>query len=228
MATSRLNVNSVDLTRKEATYLTLDRAKFAGVVGEIFEREGESATPSKGAAMVVGTHGVAAGIGIPIVLMIPGPMEVVSEDTLTALGAGSGPFAIAIPNRGSISKAMTASLTGQGHAILALSEITEVKDHRLVGTRRADELLSGLRQRQLSRQAPAVSGRAWLLPADARWEELAFEFTGPESLNIRFRGDTRMFDPQLLGMKRKRTGMPTSQWAALQSLRRERRRNVLV
>ena len=57
---------------------------------------------------------------------------------------------------------------------------------------------------------------AWRLPPDARWEEMVFEFTGPEALNIRFRGDTRLFDPQLLGMKRKRTGKPTSQWRALQ------------
>ena len=63
-----------------------------------------------------------------------------------------------------------------------------------------------------------MSGCAWLLPADARWEELAFGFTGPEIPQHPLSREHRTFEtPQLLGMKRKRTGMPTSQWATLQA-----------
>lgn len=46
---------------------------------------------------------------------------------------------------------------------------------------------------------------------------MVFEFAAADALNIRFRRETRSFDAQQLGMKRKRTGKPTDQWILLQS-----------
>lgn len=155
----------VDLTRDEITCLALDRAKLAAVVGAIFNAEAESTSLGDGSAMLVGLHGVAAGIGIPIVLMIPGPMSVASADTLTALGVGAGPLAIAVPTPRSIPQSLNSALDAQGHAVLPLAEITTVKDHRLIGRRAADELLAKLREKLLAGLASTVSGRGWrLLP----------------------------------------------------------------
>jgi hypothetical protein len=211
----------VDLTRDDVTCLTLDRAKLAAVVGAIFNVEAESTPLGDGAAIVVGSHGVAAGVGILIVLLIPGPMEIIAAETPTELAVGAGPIAIAVPTPRSIPKNLKATLAAQGHAILALTEITAVKDHRLVGIRPADELLAALREKLLRAQAPTTSGRAWLLPADARWEDLTFDFTADEVVNVQFGKETRRFEPEQFGLKNKKNGRPTSGWILLRSIARQ-------
>jgi hypothetical protein len=60
--------------------------------------------------------------------------------------------------------------------------------------------------------------RAWALPPDARWEELTFDFVELEVVNIRFRGKTRRFEPEHVGMKNRKSGRPTLQWTLLQQL----------
>ena len=60
--------------------------------------------------------------------------------------------------------------------------------------------------------------RAWVLPPDARWEELAFDFVEFEVINVRFRSETRRFEPEHLGMKNRKNGRPTLQWTLLQQL----------
>ena len=207
-----------DLTRDEVTCLTLDRAKLAAAVGAIFNAEAEPIPPGDRAAMVLGSHGVAAGIGIPIVLMIPGPMEIISAETPTELGVGAGPIAIAVPTPRSIPKHLKAMLAAQGHAILALTEITTVKDHRLVGSRAADALLSGLREKLLAGHAPTIYGRVWLLPANTRWEDLTFDLVADDAVNVRFGTETRKFGPEQLGMRNKKNGKPTLAWTFLQTI----------
>ena len=206
----------VDLTREEVTCLTLDRAKLSAAVGAMLNAEGEF-SPGNGAAMIVGSHGVAAGIGVPIVLMIPGPMGNMSAETLTELDVNRGPVAIVVPTSRSIPQSLKATLAAAGHTILPLAEIATVKDHRLVGIRAAEALLAGLREQLLAEQA-VPSTRAWFLPADARWEELAFEFTADEVVNVQFRDQTKRFEPEHLSMKDRRSGSPTEQWALLKIL----------
>jgi hypothetical protein len=208
----------VDLTRDEVTCVTLDRAKLAAAVGAMLDAEQDSGAPGNGAAIVVGSHGVAVGVGIPIVLMIPGPMEVTSAEKLAELGVGAGPVAIVVPTPRSIPQRLKAKLAAQGHALLTLAEIVTVNDHRLVGIRPADELLAALREKLFAAQAPATSRRAWLLPADARWEDLAFEFVADEAVNVRFKTETRKLGPEQLGMRNKKNGNPTLAWTLLRTM----------
>lgn len=66
--------------------------------------------------------------------------------------------------------------------------------------------------------AEAVAGRAWILPADAKWEQLVFEFEAAEMLRVTFRGETRRFEPLDIGMRDQRSKRPTLQWTALRVL----------
>jgi hypothetical protein len=56
------------------------------------------------------------------------------------------------------------------------------------------------------------------MPADARWEEIMFEFVATEVVNLRFWGETRRFEPEHLGMKNQKNGRPTLQWTLLQQM----------
>lgn len=207
--------DSIDVTRDEITCLALDRKKLAAAVGAMLNATPESGAGENGAVMLVGSHAVAAGVGIPIVLIVPGPMPAISPEILPKF---DGPAAIVIPNPGSLPHQLKAAFRSRGHSVLALSEIGGVDDqHRLNVLQPAEILLSSLREKALASQTSMASGRVWILPADARWEELTFEFTAADALKIRFRGESRSFDAHQLDMKRNRTGKPTSQWKLLQA-----------
>jgi hypothetical protein len=44
------------------------------------------------------------------------------------------------------------------------------------------------------------------------------DFVEREVVNIRFRGETRRFEPEQLGMKNRKNGRPTLQWTLMQGL----------
>jgi hypothetical protein len=56
------------------------------------------------------------------------------------------------------------------------------------------------------------------LPANTRWEDLTFEFTAEEVVNVRFRQETRRYEPEHFGMKSKKNGRPTTLWTLLRSI----------
>ena len=126
-----------------------------------------------------------------------------------------------VPTPRSLPPGLKAAFLAQGHAVLPLAEVITVKDHRVAGIRPADELLAALREKLLAAQAPTTSGRAWLLPADARWEDLTFDFTADEVVNVRFGKETRRFEPEQFGLKNKKNGRPTSGWILLRSMARQ-------
>lgn len=208
----------IDVTREEITCLALDRRKLAAAVGAMLNATPEPGVQERGAVMPIGSHAVAAGLGIPIVLMIPGPMAEVSLEVLNEL---DGPAAIVTPTPSSMPHRFKTALKPRGHSILALSEIVGVdQQHRLICLQPAETLLSPLRDKLLASQASTVSGRIWVLPADARWEDLTFEFTADEVVNVRFRHETRRFEPEKFGMKSKTNGRPTTLWTLLRSIAR--------
>jgi hypothetical protein len=151
--------------------------------------------------------------------MIPGPMAAISLDILPEL---DGPAAIVIPTPSSIPHQLKTALKSRGHAVLALSEISGVDDHyRLTGLRPAETLLSPLREKLLASRTSTASERRWVLPAGTRWENLTFEFPAEEVVNVRFRQETRRFEPEQFGMKSKKNGRPTIAWKVLQILARQ-------
>jgi hypothetical protein len=141
-----------------------------------------------------------------------------SRNILVGLSPNNGPTAIVVPTRRALLSTARTDLELSGNEVFFFEELVTVEAGRPTGTRKPEDLLSRLRGRLQERQTPATPRRAWSLPPDARWEELVFEFIAPEAINARFRAETRTFDPQVLGMKHKRTGKSTVQWALLQAL----------
>lgn len=209
----------IDVTREEIACLALDRKKLAAAVGAMFNAVPESGGLESGIATLVGSHAVAAGIRVPVILMTPGPAAEVSLDILAGV---NGPAAIVTPTPHSLTPRLKKALEAKGYDVLALSEIAGVDEHhRLTGLLPADQLLASLRQKLLAEQSSAASERIWILPADARWEELTFEFTAEEVVNVRFRHETRRYEPEHFGMKNKNNGRPTLGWVLLRSIARQ-------
>jgi hypothetical protein len=205
------------VTGEEITCLTLDWKKLAGAVAVMLNANPEPCIQSPG-VILVGSHPVAAGIGIPIVLVVPGPRGEVSLDMGSGLDA---PAAIVTPTSASIPSALKTSLKSSGHAVYALSEIAGMDErHRLAGLQSAETLLAPLREKLLGGETSAALGRIWVLPPNARWEDLTFEFTAEEVVNVRFGPQTRRFEPEQFGMKSKKNGRPTMLWTLLWSMAR--------
>ncbi len=206
----------LDVTAENVTCLAVDRKKLAAAVGTILNVPSAPGAQERGAVMLVGCHAVAAGIGIPVFLMIPGPMKEVSLENVPEL---DGQAAFVLPTINSVSHQFKTALKSSGHSILTLSEIGGVDDqHRLTGLRSPENLLSPLREKLLASQTSNASGRIWILPAEARWEDLRFEFTDSEVVNIRFRQETRRIEPEQFGMKSAKNGRPTVLWTLLWSI----------
>lgn len=209
--------DSIDVTREEIACLALDRKKLAAAVGAMFNAAPESSGLESGVATLIGSHAVAAGIGIPVILMTPGPA--VAEVSLDMLAGVNGPAAIVTPTPHSLTPCLKRALEAKGYDVLSLSEFAGLDDrHRLIGLLPADQLLAPLRQKLLANQTLAPSGRIWILPADTRWEDLTFEFTAEEVVNVRFRKETRRYEPEKFGMKNKKNGRPTLAWTILRTL----------
>lgn len=207
----------IELTVEEITYVTLDRKKLASAVCKILDAVPEPYVRPQRSVSFVGSHGVAAGLEIPVILLIPGPM---TEVSLATLPDSDRPSAILIPTPGSIPNEIRMSLRAAGHHVLALNDICCLDSkHRLVGVQPADVLLATLREKLLASRAPKKSGRAWNLPAGTRWENVTFEFIAKEVLLVKVRGQpTRRIEPDQFGMKSKHSGKPTGAWTLLRSI----------
>ena len=205
----------VDLSREEVTCLTLDRTKLANSVGAILSVESrvrcceQSRCNGRRFAWRGGRH------RHPSHLNDSWSDGATFADMLMELGVGPGPLAIAVPTTRSLPKKLKTGLSAKGHSILCLTEIATVDGHRLFGAAPAETLLHELRQTLLAKQLPTTSKPVWLLPADARWEDLTFEFIAYETLNVRFRTEVRKFSPEQLGMRNKKNGKPTLAWSVL-------------
>jgi hypothetical protein len=158
----------------------------------------------------VGTIPARAGLGLSVLVGFPSMDVPITAHDIPTLSVGEMPGLILTPT-GSFVDGLPS-----GWSSLSLGEILGADDSRSIVAREAAPALLD----ELKAKAMAMSTFShdviWRLPPDARWEEMVFEFTAVDVLNIRFRGESRSFDAQQLDMKRNRTGKPTSQWTLLQ------------
>jgi hypothetical protein len=159
------------------------------------------------AFLPVGTLGVRAGFGLPVLLAFPNAEQPVVTNQLPDAAGGiiltpTGRFVDGVLSKWtSLSLAEVISIDARD-AIIATAEWTTAAD--AIKARAADTM-------------DATSKVVWRLPPDGRWEEISFEFVGSELLQVRFRGDTRAFEPLQLRMRHKRNVKPTLHWTLLQA-----------
>jgi hypothetical protein len=131
----------------------------------------------------------------------------------------AAPFALTTPTDRFVGAQAREKITLAGGIQVPLDGVVGVDDHnRLVGQRPPEAVFARVREAVARPAAGSRPARAWVLPADARWEELTFDFVADEVINVRFRGDTRRFEPEHLGMKNQKNGRPTLQWTLLQQM----------
>ena len=159
-------------------------------------------------------HQVAAGRGVPVVLLWARAPDQAAQAIAFLVHAMDAPFAVATPTDRFVGAEARAAIRSAGGMHFLLCDAVGADDHgTLAGQHAPDDIFASVRQSVTP--GPEL---AWVLPPDARWDELVIDFVEREVVNIRFRSETRRFEPEHLGMKNRKNGRPTLQWTLLKQL----------
>ena len=209
----------LDLDADDIAILRVDRTnlakRIARALGLSPHRPGHGTT---GPVTRIGTHDVYAGRGFPVFLALPGPSADADLRPFAEVLDTPGPRLLLTPTAASLPDALIAALDRAGVVRMALADAMIVENGTLTLTRPAAEIFAALRDAVTREAGDSTQGLAWPLPSDARWEDITIRFIADEVLNVSFRGETRRFEPDQLGMKNAKNGKPTKQWSYLKLL----------
>lgn len=209
----------LDLSMDDLGILELDRR----ALGEALAAALSLTRPAKPVAiasvMRIGTRDIHAGSGVPVFLVVPGAVPNMAREDLCDVLNLSPPVLVLTPSPTSLPEEMTSLLDLKGVTILGLDDLViAASPRRFALTAQGTAQMDGLLQRlQDSTQGSAGPNRAWALPPDARWEEITIRFIADEVVNVTFRGETRRFEPDGLGMKSAKNGRPKAIWTYLKA-----------
>jgi len=208
----------LDLSRDDIAILGLDRTGLAAAVATALALN----TPAKFERQKVfriGSHDVFAGRGFPVFLTVPGPAPTDDATPFDDVIGLPGPKVVLTPTNASLPASVIGNLQRADVTLFALGDLLVVNDQgSLEPAQPPKTLFSELRARVEASSSTSPSNLAWQLPPDARWEELGIRFIADEVINVSFRGETRRFEPDSLGMKNGKSGKATKQWLYLKLL----------
>jgi len=213
------NCDTLSLSLDDIAVLELDVHRLAAALAEPLGLSGAPRWVEEPDVLQLGMHEVAAGLGVPILLLWARTPHQADRAIAGLVHSVAGPFALTTPTDRFVGAQAREKIMLAGGVQVPLDDVVGVNDHnRLVGQRPPEAVFARVREAVAQPAAGSRPARAWVLPADARWEELTFDFVADEVINVRFRGDTRRFEPEHLGMKNQKNGRPTLQWTLLQQM----------
>jgi hypothetical protein len=209
--------DTLDLSDADITILTVDTKKLATAVGSALGTSGTSAVRGNRLVFDCGSHGVAAGVGIPVAFIIPGPFGDCALFAIPESLPTEGPLILVAPRAQSIPARTRNALTANPRLLLDLEDLIGFDaSHAITPFRAAKAVLADIDTELLGNANSERPWRAWVLPADAKWESLTLEFIARDRLQIDFRGEKRSFDSAGLRMQNAKTLKPNAQWTLLQ------------
>jgi len=198
----------LDLAKDDIVVLRLDRAKLASEVSRAFGLANSPKRLEQSDVAQIDTHDVFAGRGFPVFLCVPGPQPSENIKPFQHVMALPGPKLLLVPTARSLPASIADHLDRARVMTLALEECLTSSDRGFRLVQPIETLCAGLFAELDALAETKTSSLAWPLPADACWPELTFRFVADEVLNVSFRGETRRFEPDALGMKNAKNGKP--------------------
>jgi hypothetical protein len=207
----------LQLTLDDIAVLELDQPKLAEqlctCVGIRLDLRKVEDTPR---TWQIGHVDVAAGTAFPVHVTIPTEETELSRVAAKLVGR-MHPTTLLVPTRRHLSLATLDVLSQHASDAAVLEEIVDLGAPGQFACAASPRRIFPSAWAATA-PAEAVEGRVWILPADARWQQLVFEFEAAEMLRVSFRGTTRRFEPLDLGMRDQRSKRPTLQWTTLRAL----------
>jgi hypothetical protein len=213
------NCDTLSLSLADIAVLELDVRRLAAALAQPLGLSSDPRWVQEPDVLQLGMHEVAAGLGVPILLLWARTSHQADRAIAGLVHSVAGPFALTTPTDRFVGAQAREKITLAGSIQVPLDGVVGVDDrNRLVGQRPPEAVFARVREAVARPAAASRPARAWVLPADARWEELTFDFVADEVINVRFRGETKRFEPEHLGMKNQKNGRPTLQWTLLQHM----------
>jgi hypothetical protein len=208
----------LDLNKSDIMVYGLDRVVLAGSVAEALDLSNRPASFDRRPVFKIGSHDVYAGRGFPVFLTVPGPFPSEDAAQFDDVVTHPGPKLLLAPTLSSIPAHLAASLDRNGVSRLALDDLLVLDERgQLQPCQPSVVVFADLRAQLASGMRNAAPKLAWALPTDARWEEIGIRFVADEVVNVSFRGETRRFEPDGLGMKSAKDGKPKAAWTYLKA-----------
>lgn len=208
----------LDLNKNDIMIYGLDRVGLARSIAAAFDLSDRPASFDRRPVFRIGSHDVFAGRGFPVFLTVPGPLAREDVAQFDDVIARPGPKLLLAPTSSSIPPQLAAALDREGVVRMALEDLVHLDDRgQLQPCQPSTVVFADLRAQIASGTDNAVSNLAWALPSNARWEEIGIRFVADEVVNVSFRGDTRRFEPDGLGLKSAKNGKPKAAWTYLKA-----------
>lgn len=203
----------VDLTISDLGILSLDDQGLHNELAAAFSISPSSRQTGRGRVVLLGEHGVAAGIGAPIFFARPSPEHPLQYDDFRQGGLGTERAVLLLPTRSSLAPSLSARLSEQGHLVLSLADVTHVHPKEgLAPVQPVEVLLYDLRAALMARVGAASPGPRFPLPPNTSWAQIKLRLTSHETVICNAPGISRQMDPVDFGMKSKKNAKPTSAW----------------
>lgn len=217
--------DDLDLNKNDIMVYGLDRAGLARSVADALDLSNRPANFDRRPVFRIGSHDVFAGRGFPVFLTVPGSFPGEDAAQFDDVVAHPGPKLLLAPTLSSIPAQLAAGLDRNGVVRMALHDLLDLDERgQLQPCQTTTVVFADLRAQLASGMENADSNLAWALPTDARWEEIGIRFVADEVVNVSFRGETRRFEPDGLGMKSAKDGKPKAVWTYLKAFAMQRGR----
>jgi hypothetical protein len=211
--------DSVVLKAAEIAVLALDMRKFAGDLVKALNLSAPSRKHRDEAVMLIGHRMVIAGRGTAVFAAVQDQSKGSSIEIFKEIADASKPALLLVPTSMTLSNEQQRYLDTLGVSVRTFEECIEFDSSAgFVATGVIEDCLTRLAEQLDQATAKKQSGPRLLLPADAKWENLTFEFVADEMVQVKFRGQTTLMEPDDFGMKDRRTKKPIGAWAILRSI----------
>jgi hypothetical protein len=208
----------LDLNKNDIMIYGLDRVGLARSIAAALDLSNRPVSFDRRPVFRIGSHDVFAGRGFPVFLTVPGPLAPEDAAQFDEVIAHPGPRLLLAPTLSSIPAQLATALDREGVVHMGLEDLVDLDDAgRFQLCQPSTVVFADLRAQVASGMDNAVSNLAWALPTDARWEEIGIRFVADEVVNVSFRGETRRFEPDGLGLKSAKNGKPKAAWAYLKA-----------
>ena len=209
----------LDLNMNDIMIYGLDRVGLARSIAAALDLSNRPASFDRRPVFRIGSHDVFAGRGFPVFLTVPGPLASQDAAQFDEVITHPGPKLLLAPTLSSIPAQLATALDREGVARMGLEDLVDLDDcGHFQLCQPSTVVFADLRAQITSGMDNAVSNLAWALPKDGRWEEIGIRFVADEVVNVSFRGETRRFEPDGLGMKSAKDGKPKAAWTYLKAI----------
>lgn len=206
-----------NLSKDDVRVMRLDRGKLASVVARAFGLANVPRRFEQAEVTNIGAHDLFAGRSVPFFLWVPGPLPCEDIQPFTKMMASPGPKVLFVPTARSVPELIAGQLDRAHVTTLALEDCVSLSGRNFEPVQTVETIFEAVRAELQQPSDTAASYLTWVLPADSSWSEMTFRFIADEVVNITFRGETRRFEPDQLGMKNAKNGKPKAEWTYLKA-----------